>query len=60
MPDGTLKEVNLLDNVTDQEYYETIMQVRRTNEKKTMFTKPIPPKRMGNVEKINALVGGGQ
>ena len=32
--------------------------VRRTNEKKTMFTKPTLPKRLGNVEKINALVGG--
>ena len=58
MLDGTLKEINLLEKMSDKEYYETIMQICRTNEKKTMFTKPTPPKRLGNVEKINALVGG--
>lgn len=58
MPNGTLTEINLLDKISDREYYETIMQIRKTTEKKTMFTKPTPPKRLGNVEKINMLVGG--
>ena len=58
MPNGTLTEINLLEKISDREYYETIMQIRKTTEKKTMFTKPMPPKRLGNVEKISMLVGG--
>lgn len=57
MPDGTLKEIKLLEKVSDKEYYEYIMEIKKETEKKTMFTKSSPSKQLGNVGKINKLVG---